>query len=256
MPKFKVLPPTYILSPLNCYSKKRLFEEICLVVAPLCEQTPKELLYALNEREACGSTICANEVGMPHAKIANLESSIAVLAIMPKSISYHTIDTDYEGVDIAMAFFFSPKDSSDKYEELLQLLYELFENNDLVNSLRRSWQDQNKLHKILHKIDDLIDAQMQPVVKPTTVLDAITGILNKLTDSEDKEEKDKEKEKSDLSEDNELLESSGTTSLLGKDEINSLDPLTSFEKATSIINEEQEQEESTDPAKEKAQSKE
>lgn len=166
MPNFKILPPTYILSPLNCFSKKRLFEELCLVVSPLTECTTKDLLQALNRRESEGSTICANHVGMPHALLKDLDSSIAVMTLLPEPISYHTIDSDYEGVDIAIAFFFSPKDNYDKSKEMLFQLYELFENKDLVKSLRRSWQDPNKLLQILHKIDDILDDRINPKAKP------------------------------------------------------------------------------------------
>lgn len=166
MPKFKILPPTYILSPLNCYSKKRLFEELCMVVSPLTECSPKELLYALNMREAGGSTICANNVGMPHACLKHMKTSIAVLTILPQPISYHTIDSDYEGVDIALAFFFSPKDDYERSKEILFQLYELFENKDIVKSLRRSWQDPSKLHQILLKIDTILDDIINPKAKP------------------------------------------------------------------------------------------
>lgn len=223
MTKFKVLPPTYILSPLNCYSKKRLFEELCLVVSPLSEMHTKDLIYALNEREAFGSTICANEVGMPHTVVESLESSVAVLSILPEPIPYHTIDADYAGVDIAFAFFFSPKDEYERYEEILRLLYDLFKNNDLVNSLRRSWQDPFKLHHILQKIDTIIDSQMQnPVVKQTSMFDTISGILNKLTDTDDKP-----KEQDSIAEDESSKDGSATASTLAevgttKEQLNSL----------------------------------
>lgn len=168
MQKFKILPPTYILSPLNCFSKKRLFEELCLVASPFTEVSDKDLLVALNAREAGGSTVCANEVGIPHTMLKDIESSVAVLAILPQPISYQTIDTDYEGVDIAFAFFLSNKDDYAKNKEMLFQLYELFENPDLVNSLRRSWQDSSKLHQILFKIDELLDNIINPKAKIAT----------------------------------------------------------------------------------------
>lgn len=223
MAKFKALPPTYILSPLNCYSKKRLFEELSLVVSPLAECQPRDLLYALNAREANGSTICANQIGMPHAVIETLKTSIAVLTILPQTIPYNTIDADPEGVDIAFAFFFSMQDDYEEYEEILRHLYELFENPDLGNSLRRSWQDPIKLRQILTKVDLHLDQVLHPEgeveeEKSNSVLDTLTGIINKFTEKDE----DEPKSESKLGE----LENAAAAAL---------DPLTSFEEAIKQV---------------------
>ena len=80
MAQFKILPNTYILSPLICFSRKRLFEEMSDLAAAITGVEAHVLLTALNEREAMGSTACAKGICIPHGVIPELKQSVAVLA--------------------------------------------------------------------------------------------------------------------------------------------------------------------------------
>ena len=166
MSQFKILPTTYILSPLTCFSKKRLFEELSNLAAAVTGIKSATFLRALNEREWAGTTVCAKGVGLPHAVIPKLEQSIAVLAILQAEVPYNTVDSDYSGVDVALAFFISPKEKYETVENKLRLVSQELENTDLVNSLRRVWQENDKMMLILSKLDYELSLQIKPDEKP------------------------------------------------------------------------------------------
>ena len=162
MSQFKILPTTYILSPLTCFSKKRLFEELSNLASAVTGIKSATFLRALNEREWAGTTVCAKGVGLPHAVIPKLEQSIAVLAILQAEVPYNTVDSDYSGVDVALAFFISPKEKYETIENKLRLVSQELENTDLVNSLRRVWQENDKMMLILSKLDYELSLQIKP----------------------------------------------------------------------------------------------
>ncbi len=166
MSQFKILPTTYILSPLTCFSKKRLFEELSNLASAVTGIKSATFLRALNEREWAGTTVCAKGVGLPHAVIPKLEQSIAVLAILQAEVPYNTVDSDYSGVDVALAFFISPKEKYETIENKLRLVSQELENTDLVNSLRRVWQENDKMMLILSKLDYELSLQIKPDEKP------------------------------------------------------------------------------------------
>ena len=113
-----VLPKTQILSPLFCFSKKRLFEEIAECAAFITKKTSKEIIFALNEREKLGTTVFFQGVAIPHAVIQSSTPTFAILSILDKPITFNSIDADEQLVDIAFSLFISPKDDVEKVESL------------------------------------------------------------------------------------------------------------------------------------------
>lgn len=183
MAQFKILPQTYLLSPLTCFSKKRLFEEICTLVSAITDIKEEVLLQALNERESMGSTVCAKGIGIPHALVPGLDQSLAVLTIINKEVPYNTVDTDYMGVDVALAFFISPKDDYDYVEQMLRFVSKELDNTELANSIRRVWQDNSKLILILQKLDALLSQEFKSSPVKSSAYPATNSIMQFINDA-------------------------------------------------------------------------
>ena len=222
MSQFKILPTTYILSPLTCFSKKRLFEELSNLAAAVTGIKSATFLRALNEREWAGTTVCAKGVGLPHAVIPKLEQSIAVLAILQAEVPYNTVDSDYSGVDVALAFFISPKEKYETVENKLRLVSQELENTDLVNSLRRVWQENDKMMLILSKLDYELSLQIKPDEKPEAEesQSAANALLQFFTDtiintiSGDRDEDGENKQKSAKQQDANAIKASAQVDAL------------------------------------------
>lgn len=152
-----VLPDTHILSPLFCFSKKRLFEEIADCAGYILKKDPKDVIIALNEREKLGTTVFYPGVAIPHAVIDSQSDTFAILSILNKPITFNSVDADEQLVDIALSLFISPKDDLDNIEHLLKSLTIVLSNNDLLNSLRLAKNENKKLETIINQIDELIE---------------------------------------------------------------------------------------------------
>ncbi len=152
-----ILPETHILSPLFCYSKKRLFEEIAQYAAFRVKKDTDDVIRALNEREKLGTTVFFQGVAMPHTVIDSDEPTFAVLSVLDKPITFNSIDADEQLIDIALSLFISPKDNIESIESLLKNLTIVLSNIDLLNSLRLAKNEKPKLEIILNQIDSLLD---------------------------------------------------------------------------------------------------
>ena len=131
-----VLPEVQILSPLFCFSKKRLFEEIAKYSSYILEKDPKDIIRALNEREQLGTTVFFDGIAMPHAVIDSKVPTFSILSILDKPITFNSIDADEQLIDIAFSIFINKKDDIQKVESLLKNLTIVLSNVDLLNSLR------------------------------------------------------------------------------------------------------------------------
>ena len=157
---YSVLPPTLILAPLSCFSKKRLFEEIAECASAILDISTQEIIDALNQREMAGSTYIANGVAIPHALIRG-QKSCAILSLLNEPITFNSIDSDKVIVDIAYSFYFSKNSDLEKNEEMLNHLSQILCDSEFITSLRLSHHDDTKIARILGKADELLSSLMK-----------------------------------------------------------------------------------------------
>ncbi len=151
--KMFILPKTIILSPLFCFSKKRLFEEVADFASCELNTHAKDLIFALNEREKKGTTVCFDGIAIPHASISDIPNTLGILSILDKPILFNSIDAQEQNVDIAYTFFISQNEDYTKIENLLKELSQQLAHNDLLNALRLCRGEKNKVSDILNKMD-------------------------------------------------------------------------------------------------------
>ncbi len=152
----KILPKTLILSPLFCFSKKRLFEEIAAAASGELELPQKVLVSILNEREDQGSTVFFDLAALPHALLPEEKPTLGVLSILDKAVPFNSFDADLRLVDITYTLFINPSDDYDEAQQLLLSLSSVLANLDLLNALRQSRNETAKINLILEKLDALL----------------------------------------------------------------------------------------------------
>ena len=159
---FEFLPDTLILSPLNCFSKKRLFEDVADQAAFIIKTHAIDINMLLNDREKCGSTALDNGVAIPHIQMRKIEKTFGVLSILQNKVFFNDVDTDLEDADIVYTFFFSSKDDPKEAEIFLKNICEIFENEELCVSLRRAKNEPDTIFALLKKIDVQLGQMQQP----------------------------------------------------------------------------------------------
>lgn len=160
MQKFKILPKTLIISPLLCFSKKRIFEEIAECVSYMFNTSTQDIINALGHREMYGSTVVCDGFAMPHAYVPIKKDPIAILAILSKPVSFNTIDTDPQFVDVVFSFFFTKEDDLAQKEMMLESLTTLMSNQELLTALRKNKYDEIKIGLMLNRIDGILNQQL------------------------------------------------------------------------------------------------
>ena len=150
---FEFLPDTLILSPLSCFSKKRLFEDVADQAAFIIKTHAIDINMLLNDREKCGSTALDNGVAIPHIQMNKIEKTFGILSILQNKVFFNDVDTDLEDADIVYTFFFSQQDDPKDAEIFLKNICEIFENEDLCVSLRRAKNEPDTISTLLKKID-------------------------------------------------------------------------------------------------------
>ena len=150
---FISLPNTIILSPLVCFSKKRLFEEVANHAAFIIKAPVADIVRSLNEREKFGSTALKNGIAIPHVQMRNIKETFCILTLLQNKIFFNDVDTDPEDADIIMTFFFSGTENQFEAEKLLQNISEIFENEELCASLRHSKGEPDTIAYLLKKVD-------------------------------------------------------------------------------------------------------
>lgn len=152
-----ILPDTKILSPLFCYSKKSVFEEIADCGAFITGRSAQDIIRSLNKREEWGTTVFFQGVAIPHAVIEGIEKNFAVLSILDKPVPFNSVDADEQLVDIAFTLFISEKSDYDETEKLLKDLTTILSDQDLLNALRMVRNEKHKIEVILNQIDLMLD---------------------------------------------------------------------------------------------------
>lgn len=112
----KILSKDSVLSPVLCFSKKRLLEIIAKKAAILTGVDECVLLKELNLREKMGSTFVGNGFALPHTIIPKDYPETAVFVILNHSVHYSHFDNSY--ADCFLALFLHEQTVQENEEQI------------------------------------------------------------------------------------------------------------------------------------------
>jgi PTS system nitrogen regulatory IIA component len=126
-------------------SKKRLFQELGEIVAPLCEVRATDACVALQERENLGPTGVGHGVALPHARIPGLTKVCGVFVRLEKPVEFDAVDK--KPVDLVFALF-APEDAGVDHLKALAVVSRTMREPGICSKLRAN-SDPTTLHAIL-----------------------------------------------------------------------------------------------------------
>lgn len=130
-----ILSPDCTLCAISGTSKKRVLDKICTIASDkIVEHSPYELLDSLISREKLGSTGIGNGIAIPHGRLANATSVVAVFVTTETPIMFDAIDN--KPVDIFIALFV-PADACNEHLTTLQSIAKLFSDKQLTKQVRK-----------------------------------------------------------------------------------------------------------------------
>ena len=130
-----ILSPDCTLCAISGTSKKRVLDKICTIASDkIVEHSPYELFDSLISREKPGSTGIGNGIAIPHGRLANATSVVAVFVTTETPIMFDAIDN--KPVDIFIALFV-PADACNEHLTTLQSSAKLFSDKQLTKQVRK-----------------------------------------------------------------------------------------------------------------------
>ena len=130
-----ILTPDCTFCAIPGTSKKRIIDKICTIAAEkIPDHTAYELVESLTKREKLGSTGIGNGIAIPHGRLNNTASVIAIVVTTETPIPFDAIDN--KPVDIFIALFV-PEDACQHHLTTLQSIAKLFSDKETAKRVRR-----------------------------------------------------------------------------------------------------------------------
>src|SRR3989339_772562 len=140
-----VLRKETILTDLKSKDKKGVIEELVASISQVTGKNSNELVQVLLERERLGSTGIGGGIGIPHGKLANLESLIMGFGLSRKGVDFESID----GRPAHLFFILlTPENSTGLHLKLLSRISRLLKNESFKKKLMKA-TDSNQVYSII-----------------------------------------------------------------------------------------------------------
>lgn len=126
-------------------NKKKALAVIAEIAARNFGLEPAEVLEALSEREAAGSTGVGHGVGVPHARLDGLQRMRGVFVRLEQPVEFESVDD--QPVDLLFALF-APKNAGAEHLRALARVSRLLRQSDLREQLRKA-RSADAIHALL-----------------------------------------------------------------------------------------------------------
>ena len=145
-----VLRKETILTDLKAKDKKGVIEELVAPVSQITGINSRELVQVLLERERLGSTGIGGGIGIPHGKLANLESLIMGFGLSRKGVDFESMD----GRPTHLFFLLiTPENSTGLHLKLLARISRILKNDSFKKKLMKA-ASSNEVYSIIGEVDE------------------------------------------------------------------------------------------------------
>ena len=130
-----LLSPDRIFIDADISSKKRLLEFIANTVATQFSLPQSALFNNLLDRERLGSTGLGKGFAIPHARLVNLDTTIACFIRLDQPVNFEAPDN--QPVDLVFAIII-PENATDEHLKILSSLAKIFSQSEICEAIRNA----------------------------------------------------------------------------------------------------------------------
>lgn len=130
----RLLTPAHILWRPDCHSKKRVFEQISILLENIGGLSRETLFRGLIQRERLGTTALGNQGAIPHIRMPGMETPLCALAHLQKPIQYDA-DDDSNSAVRTMFFLIAPENANETHLHLLAIFSEMLCDDEFMQGL-------------------------------------------------------------------------------------------------------------------------
>ncbi len=145
-----ILPRGAIIPNLSSSDKKGVLEELAASVAPLAQTGSDEIVRVLLEREQLGSTGIGGGIGIPHGKLASINSIVVGFGLSDKGVEFDSLDN--KPVHIFFLLI-TPESSTGSHLRVLAQISKLLKKDHFKESLIKA-ESIDEIQEIIHDIDE------------------------------------------------------------------------------------------------------
>ena len=128
-----LLSPTCIFLDIEISSKKKLLELIANVVADRTELSESSIYTNLLNRERLGSTALGSGFAVPHARVNDLDSTLACFFRLKEAIAFEAPDD--RPVDLVFTIII-PEEATEEHLVILSSLAKIFSDASVCDAIR------------------------------------------------------------------------------------------------------------------------
>lgn len=146
------LNPKAVSADLKAADKKSVIRELLdlLMRAGVIKSTKRdEILKALFDREALGSTGIGQQIGIPHAKTAQVKQLVAAFGISKSGVDFESLDGEPTYIFFLLL---APQDSAGPHLKALARISRLLQDKYFRDALRAA-KDEQTIIKIMQRED-------------------------------------------------------------------------------------------------------
>jgi PTS system nitrogen regulatory IIA component len=141
----KLLPLSNVLPDLAASSKKRLFEQVGLLIENQHGIARGVVFESLFTRERLGSTGLGQGVAIPHGRVKDLKDAVGAFVRLAQPVAFDAAD----GKPVSLAFtLLVPEHATEKHLEILSELAQMFSDRALREAMMLA-ADAAALHQII-----------------------------------------------------------------------------------------------------------
>lgn len=156
----KILPQQNVLADMDVSSKKRLFEQVGLLVENSHGIARSEIFDSLFAREKLGSTGLGQGVAIPHGRIKGLKEAVGAIVRTQQPIPFDAPD----GQNVSLIFvLLVPDRATDLHLQILSELAQMF-SDKLFRERLLGAQSAAELHQLITDWQPNATSQHSPAV--------------------------------------------------------------------------------------------
>lgn len=145
-----ILPRDAIIPNLSSIDKKGVLEELAASVAPLAQTGSDEIVRVLLEREQLGSTGIGGGIGIPHGKLASINSIVVGFGLSRQGVEFDSLD--HKPVHIFFLLI-TPESSTGSHLKVLAQISKLLKKEHFKESLIKA-ESIDEIQEIILDIDE------------------------------------------------------------------------------------------------------
>lgn len=145
-----VLHTDAVIPELKARDKKGVLVELAEPVAEIVGANHDELVRVLMERERLGSTGIGDGIGIPHGKMADIDSMIIAFGLSKKGIEFDSLDGRPANIFFLLL---TPEQSTGIHLKLLSQISRILKNDDFKRDLLRA-ADAKEIINLIDNVDE------------------------------------------------------------------------------------------------------